>query len=150
MALMKTLKSQPQGQISDFLQEGKLSVIIKKAQQLSQWQTWLAELDSEVADHCRIANIRGTELIFEVDSAAWGMRLKFLASKLLKKFNMKAQHSQLKQIQYFIRPAELSQKPQYWSKKTLSPESVKIITEAALDTTDSALKDALSKLAKSG
>lgn len=145
---MQTLKSKSLPLAGDLLKNGKLGNILKKAQLLSQWQTYLVEIDPELAQHCQVANLREAELIIEVNSAAWGMRLKFLTPELLKKLNAKNPEQPCKQIRYFIHPAYQEKKIPTRVRPAMSAESAQVIAEAAADISDPVLKAALLRLAR--
>lgn len=102
-------------------------------------------LAPELKPHCRVANYSHGILTLTVDSAAWGMKLKFSHSELLHRLRTEAQLYNLKSIKQLVRPfnADAVSLPQPQSQA----RSVDIGLGAST-VTYPPLKEALQRLAK--
>lgn len=143
----------PKPRTINTLLEGADSVLqraIQRASQLNQLNRAVKSLlPVELADHCRVANLRDNCLIIHVDANVWATRLRYQTPELLK-----ALHEQLKLNQ--ARKIEIKVTPSFPSsvktnrRATLSSDAAATITASAKHITHPALRTALERLAKHG
>lgn len=110
---------------------------------------WQTQLDSTLAQHCRVANFREKCLIIEVDSSAWATRLRYLIPELLKSLRSFTEFTGLQAIEWYIQPpTPLTFHPDIPHKRPiLSADSKEIILETAKNIGAEKLKKALRNLA---
>ncbi len=125
-----------------------LQSLIDKAKQLESLnQKVLAVLPDELKPHCKVANFAHGILTLTVHSAAWGMKLRFAHSDLLRRLRSDAGLYTLKSIKQLVRP--FSPAPEQRSSKLAmeSAASAESLTQSAATISDPDLKQALEKLA---
>lgn len=147
MADMKTPKSRlSPSSLGTFLAQDKLQGILQKAHTLRRLQQLIADACPDIIPHCRVANINGTELILEADSAAWVMHLRFLTPSLLEL--VKKSSPEISKIRHQICPPTITKSTTYWEKKALSDETRVMLKQLADKISDKNLKKNLLKLAR--
>ena len=133
--------------VQSLLNQGQLEKILCKAKQLQQLQALLARLQPELSQHCQVANFRDGELVLTVSSAAWAMRVRFLAPELLK--SLKKNLPGLTKIQTQISMSLTEKKAEaYWPKLALSENTREMLAGLANSISDDKLKKNLLSLAK--
>jgi hypothetical protein len=129
-----------------------LSELMKKVEQLTKLnRTVVAQLDPELAKHCRVTNCREGILTLTTSSPAWGHTLRFSEIELLSTLRSYPEWCGLKAVRTFVRPLEVS----YSSETFVSPfpepilksVSAEFIKKAAESVESSLLRKALIKLA---
>ena len=115
----------------------KLKGLVHKTNYLNTLnQRLLTLLAPPLVDHCTIANVRQNVLIIYVNSAAWGMKLRYQLPELLEKLRGDKTLADISSIEYKIRPANRE-------KVTLKNEKVALKAQhkLILDELKSVLKD---------
>jgi hypothetical protein len=131
-------------------QTGLMSGIREKLAQLTQLnQIWQTQLEAQLAQHSRVANLRDHCLVIEVDSAAWVLHLRYALPELLQQLRKFLALTELKTIEWYIRPAsDFSDAELSPARPPFSSRSAELICETARWTENAALKQALFKLAE--
>ncbi len=86
-------------------------------------------LDASLAKHCKVANVRQNTLVLYVDSAAWGMKLRYLIPQLLEKLRGNKTLAFIGSIEYKIRPTDNRTAPSPSEKPPLKNEHQLILDE---------------------
>lgn len=98
-------KRKPSKQVLAFNQN--LKSLVNKVNFLNQLNQRLQTLlDAPLAKHCKVANVRQNILILYVDSAAWGMKLRYFIPQLLEALRNDNTLAYISSIEYKIRPAD--------------------------------------------
>jgi hypothetical protein len=128
-----------------------LANIIYKVDQLAKLnRIVLKKLDSELARHCRVSNLREGILILTTSSPTTGHLLRFSEIDLLIALRTDPAFCHLKSIKTQVRPPE----PDYFPsrkvlpKPSLSSKGAEILRTTALAIASPSLKKALLRLAK--
>ena len=123
-----------------------LQSLIDKAQQLEALnQLILPLLPAELKPHCKVANYSHGILTLTVDSAAWGMKLKFSHSELLHRLRTEGQLYNLKVIKQLVRPFNAETAPHQPVQPRTTSADLKL---DASTISYPPLKEALLRLAK--
>jgi hypothetical protein len=130
---------------------GLLPNLREKVSQLVHLNELLrTQLDSALAAHCCVANLKGSCLVIEVESSAWSLHLRYSIPELLKQLRKFPEFKQLQTIEWYIRPAlETITEKVTVHRPPLSSENVELIHEMAEHVSNEKLKRALFKFAES-
>ena len=128
-------------------EEPNLQRLISKAGHLNKLNSRLAQLlPSQLAQHCKIATAEQGRLVILVTSSAWATRLRLQQTTILKAF----QNINIDNLTILIAPEAIVggvEKPQK-RRRTISPETSKLLIDLAEATTDPKLKSALRRLSQ--
>ena len=133
--------------VQSLLNHCQLEKILFQAKRLQQLQALLAQLQPELSQHCQVANFKDGELILAVSSAAWAMRVRFLAPELLKSLKKNLPGLTKIQTQITMPLTEKKAEP-YWPKLALSDNTREMLAGLADTISDEKLKKNLLQLAK--
>lgn len=135
---------------------GDLSRTLKRARQLQLADQALQQLvGTTLAGHCHVANVRGTVLVLQLDSAAWAARLRYQMPAIQRELKASRTFSAILSIEVNIRPrgsAGGHASPAHARNQTRRPISLSDtaathIAAVASATGDPALQAALRRLA---
>jgi hypothetical protein len=126
--------------------------LIKRARELGRLTSLIrSELPPECDGHYHVANIRDRTLVIITDSPVWTTRLRQLGPRILDILQNSGRKNLL-HIQVYSRPAQPrltraaeTTKP---APRQLSPQSSRLLNQAASFIEDEGLRDALLKLAR--
>lgn len=111
-------------------------------------QLWQTHLDSVIAQHCRVANLRENILVIEVDSSVWVTRLRYLIPTLLKQLRGYRELHRLEAIEWYINPMLMADRtPSARAPAVFSAGSTELLAQTADTIENKALKAALRSLA---
>lgn len=127
------------------LLDGSLQGITDRARMLDRLTAEVRRLLPEVGAHCQVANIRGDELILQVDSPAWATRLRYQGKALVGQLRRRG-FPELKTVRVRVAPPARSSPPPY-RRARLSPSSGELLRQTAAAVDDDALRAALERLA---
>ncbi len=131
---------------------GDLSGTLRRARQLQRADQALQHrLGAVLTGHCHVANIRGTTLVLQVDSATWGARLRYQIPSLQRQLKASRAFSAIHDIEVTVRPrgsADRRSDPDRVPRRArLSSQAAALIATVANTTADPALQAALRRLA---
>ncbi|NIQ10147.1 MAG: DUF721 domain-containing protein [Gammaproteobacteria bacterium] len=127
---------------------GELEQTIRRSNSLRRLSDRLQTLlDSELAEHCHLLNVRDGLIIIACDSTAWATRLRYQIPTLLEALRQLRGLDDIRDIQVRIQPSSHTT-TKAKSRATLSSQSAYCIRECANSITDSALQQALKRLAE--
>lgn len=133
---------------------GDFSRTLRRAGQLRHADLALQQLlGTACAGHCRVANIRGTTLVLQTDSAAWAARLRYQLPAIQRQLKASTTFSAIRSIEVTIRPRQAdrqSVQAQKLRPARLSGQAARLIAAVADTTEDPALRSALQRLASRG
>lgn len=133
--------------LSNFLPAG--GQLLAQARQLRLLEKALRQLlPGDLADHCRIQNLRGTTLYLEVDSPIWANRLRYLLPALPQKMQKLPGLQSVINIELAVVPRQES--TVHTRHVTLSSTAAQLILDSAEATSDPQLQAALRRLAENG
>lgn len=126
---------------------GVFETTIQRSKQLSQlWQQLKILLDAELATHCQLLNVRDNQLVLACDSTVWATRLRYQIPTLLNVLREIPALEFLKDIQIKIQPvAQVASQAK--KKATISSHGAYCLKQCADTITDTALRNALERLA---
>jgi len=108
----------------------RLKSLVNKTNYLSQLNTKLPLLlPNPLAQHCTVANLRHSVLILYVDSASWGLQLRYLIPELLTQLRNQQASAHIGSIEYKIRPTEQAANPTQQAQPYLSKENKTLLAE---------------------
>lgn len=61
-------------------------------------------LQGDLAQHCRVANVKNQQLVIEVDSSAWATRLRYLCPSLVAPLREIQGLEELQEIRCYVKP----------------------------------------------
>lgn len=131
---------------------GDLARTLRRVRQLQRAdQALQPQLGTVLTGHCHVANIRGTTLVLQVDSAAWGTRLRYQLPSLQRQLKASRTFSAIHDIEVTIRPrgnADRRSAPDRVPRRArLSSQAAALIATVANTTADPALQATLRRLA---
>lgn len=125
-----------------------LGFIQKKVSELKKINTiWQAEIETDLAEQCCVANFRDDILIIEINNAAWATRLRYLIPDLIKKLQKYPDLQSLKRINCYIQPNRATKK-QNPALLTLSEKSAQLLKNTAKNIKVKSLQEALIQLSE--
>jgi hypothetical protein len=134
--------------------EGKaLGNLLKKVGQLDEFNHIFAQyIDSNLAAHCRIANLQNNCLIVVVDNGAWATQLRFHIPDLLAQLRQHPGLEQLKSICCKTRPHPDTEKPRKKRHtrqiQRMSKAAALRVLQTATEIKDKKLREALERIVK--
>ena len=140
--------------ITHYLQEDSktLGQLLAQLNKLQQWNGWLKECleeDSQLPQHCFIANLTGTSLIVFADNPHWVTRFRFHIPALLPKLRNYKDFQSIQSICCKVQPlyAPISSLKNRDPQQKLSNKSAALLRETANKITDEKLRTILEKIA---
>jgi len=127
------------------LLDGPLQEIAERARLLDRLTTEVRRLLPEVGAHCRVANLRGSELVVQVDSPAWATRLRYQGKALVGQLQRRG-FPELKTVQVRVAPQGRPPSPPR-RRARLSASSGELLRQTAASVDHEALRIALERLA---
>lgn len=110
------------------------------------WQKLQHQLNTDLATHCQLLNLRDGMLIMACDSTAWATRLRFQTPSLLEAMRLLPGDEEIQEIQIKIQPVAQSAQSSK-SRATLSSHGADCLKQCAKSVNDPALQQALERLA---
>jgi hypothetical protein len=148
------MKPQQHSMVELLTMSPTLSQIVHQVDQLAKLNRIVHQkLDSELRNHCRVANYRQGILILTTHSSAVGHLLRFAKSELLTALRSLPEWCHLKSIKIHVRPSQLETQKTIPPTKahplvTLPPHIAKDVKETALTIHFQPLQQALLRLVK--
>lgn len=105
-------------------------------------------LPAPLAEHCVAANIDGTTLVVAASSSVWAAKLRYHLPTLLTQLQLCDVLPTIDNIRIRIQPLQLERDISPVIRPPLSANTVALITQVADHTIDSALREALHRLAR--
>lgn len=127
---------------------GEFEQTIQRSKQLLQVSHRLqSRLDTELASHCQLLNLRDGMAIIACDSTAWATRMRYQIPTLLEALRQLSGLENLRDIQLRVQPVTLTpQQPKF--RAVLSSHGAYCLQQCANTINDPALRNALERLAK--
>jgi len=108
-----------------------------------------AHLPSPLGSHCRVANVEGSTVVVQADSAAWAVRLRFMAPTVCDALSPLFAGPTLRHVKVSVCPPVAVAPVQPSDKRpALTAESARVLELAAEAVADPGLKDALRRLSR--
>ena len=127
------------------LLDGSLQEIAERARLLDRLTAEVRRLLPEAGAHCQVANLRGGELIVQVDSPAWATRLRYQGKALVGQLQRRG-FPELKTVRVRVAP-QGGPKPAPARRARLSSSSGELLRQTAAAVDNEALRAALERLA---
>lgn len=126
-----------------------LSALLEQAQYLQQLTQALRDsLDTQLAAHVTVANLREQTAVITTDTPAWLTRLRYQAPVILDLLRTLPGLQKLQKVQFKIQPDSLSPPPPPPRRASLSTTSAHLLKSAAFGTEDPELAEALYRLSR--
>ena len=127
---------------------GALGKTLKHSRHLLQLEHGIkALLPTEIAPHCRLANVQDDVLTLAVTSNVWASRLRYQLPQLLRQLKRHRRFHHLKEIRLVVLP-ESRQRHRQRPPLKLTLKSAEVINSAASSIDDKRLSAALRKLVR--
>ena len=108
-----------------------------------------ARLPSPLGGHCRVASVEGSTVVVQADSAAWAVRLRFMAPTVRTALSGLFPGPTLRQVKVSVcTPVAMAPVQPPDKRPVLTPESARALELAAEAVADPGLKDALRRLSR--
>jgi len=130
-------------------QNSDLNSLLEHAKYLQQLTQALRDsLDTRLAAHVTVANLREQTAVITTDTPVWLTRLRYQAPTILHLLKTLPGLQKLQKVQFKIQPVSLSPPPAPPRRAKLSTTSAHFLKSAALGTEDPELAEALYRLAR--
>lgn len=130
----------------------ELHKLVAKLDHLEQMNHVIAsKLDPDLANHCRVANLRDGMLILATTSPAWNHKLRFSTLDLLSALRSDPRWSGLKSIDIrvdYMSQDKTASPTKSKRSKVLSAQSAEVIQQLANGVGNKKLSDSLNRLAR--
>ena len=132
-------------------QDNALSALLEHAQYLQQLTQALRDsLDTRLAAHVTVANLREQTAVITTDTPDWLTRLRYQAPTILSLLRTLPGLQKLQKVHFKIQPASLGPLPAPPRRANLSVSSAHFLKNAAFGTEDPELAEALYRLSRHG
>lgn len=105
-------------------------------------------LPPSLAAQCQAANIESTTLTIAVGSSAWAAKLRYQLPALAAELKERNDLPPIEMIRIRVHPLRLEPTPRPLHRSPMSAAAAALISQVADHTTDSALREALRRLAR--
>ncbi|HHI94684.1 MAG TPA: DUF721 domain-containing protein [Gammaproteobacteria bacterium] len=130
-------------------QDSALNSLLEHAQYLQQLTQALRDsLDTHLAAHVTIANLREQTAVIITDTPVWLTQLRYQAPTILRLLKTLPGLQKLQKVQFKIQPASFTPPPAPPRRANLSATSAHFLESAASDTKDPRLAEALYRLSR--
>jgi hypothetical protein len=128
-----------------------LSSLFERAQYLQQLTQALRDsLDTQLAEHVTVANLREQTAVITTDTPAWLTQLRYQAPAILQLLKTLPGLEGLQKVQFKIQPASHIPPSGPSRRANLSTASAQLLKSAATSTEDDELAEALYRLSRHG
>jgi len=129
--------------------DSALNSLLERAQHLQQLTQALREsLDTQLAEHVTVANLREQTVVISTDTPAWLTQLRYQAPTILHLLKTLPGLEDLQKVQFKIQPASHTPPTGPSRRVFLSTDSAELLKSAALSTEDDELAEALYRLSR--
>ncbi len=127
-----------------------LKNVLDKAYQLMAInRSFIQLLPENIAQHCRVMNLKKKTLLIEADNASIATQLRYCAPELLQKMQAKPLFAEIQTLKYCVRPkVSTIEKKTPPPTKPISEDTNQLIEQTAQSIPHPELKAALLRLAK--
>jgi len=128
-----------------------LNALLKRAEYLQQLTQALRDsLETQLAAHVTIANLREQTAVITTDAPAWLTQLRYQAPAILRILQTLPGLENLQKVQFKIQPASTTPPAAPARRARLSDSNAQILKSTATGTDDDALAEALYRLSRHG
>lgn len=135
--------------VRNLLNAGELRRLMDHAGQVQRAsQVLRTYLDTPLAQHCQVANIKEGSVVIVADSPAWAAKLRFQVAGMLESLNKTQSFGTLRAIRVKVSPLSEILPPAPVEQRTLSEHAAVVLKSAAYATEDAELRAILLRLAQ--
>lgn len=129
----------------------ELNSLIERAKHLQQLTQALRDsLDTQLAAHVTIANLREQTVVITTDTPAWLTQLRYQAPAILRLLQTLPSLDNLQKVQFKIQPVSNAPPAAPPRRANLSSNSAQLLKSTAISTEDNELAEALYRLSRHG
>lgn len=133
------------------LRDSPLHDLLAHARRLEQIQRLLLRLlETPLAQHCRIADLRQGRLLLHADASAWATKMRFQAPSLLERLRRALPGEPILSIQVQVRLPDAPARTGRRAATPMSAANAEALRDMAAGIVDPGLKAALMRLARRG